>query len=73
MFIFFLKIDLLFKSPGPFLSQVNEWYQTAAKSIDVDPDYTLYIPEYLKESGFVDINEKIVDIPIGEWPSDDCK
>jgi hypothetical protein len=52
---------------------VNEWYQTAAKSIDVDPDYTLYIPEYLKESGFVDINEKIVDIPIGEWPSDDCK
>lgn len=68
-----VEYDLLFKSPGPILTQVNEWYRAASATIDVDPDYTKYLGDYLQDAGFIDIQEEIIDIPIGEWPTDDCK
>ncbi|CAO3655819.1 unnamed protein product [Mucor hiemalis] len=64
-----VEYDLLFKRPGPVLTQVNEWYRSASATIGVDPDYTQYLFDYMEDAGFVDIKEQIVDIPIGEWPS----
>lgn len=55
------------------LTQVNEWYRSASATIGVDPDYTQHLYSYLKEAGFTNIKEQIVDIPIGEWPTTDCK
>lgn len=68
-----VEYDLLFKKPGPVLTQVNEWYRAASATIGVDPDYSQYLVDYMEDAGFVDVNEQIVDIPIGEWPSTECK
>ncbi|KAG2195414.1 hypothetical protein INT47_002853 [Mucor saturninus] len=68
-----VEYDLLFKSPGPVLTQVNEWYRSAAQTLGVDPDYTKHLTSYMKEAGFTDIQERVHDIPIGEWPSTDLE
>ena len=81
MYFFFKKnqkiftytiLDLLFKSPGPVLTQVNEWYRSASATIGINPDYTHHISEYMEEAGFVDVQVQVYDIPIGEWPDTDC-
>lgn len=66
-------IDLHFKNPGPVLNLVNEWYSAAAATIGVRQDYTNYLSEYLERAGYINITEKAIDIPIGEWPTNDCK
>ncbi|KAI8646675.1 hypothetical protein BD408DRAFT_336262 [Parasitella parasitica] len=63
-----VEYDLLFKSPGPVLTQVNEWYRSASATIGVEPDYTHYISDYMKDAGFADVQVQVYDIPIGEWP-----
>ncbi|KAI9483785.1 MAG: S-adenosyl-L-methionine-dependent methyltransferase [Benjaminiella poitrasii] len=68
-----VEYDLLFKNPGPVLTQVNDYYRLAASTIDVNPDYTLFLADYLKEAGFVDIEVKTYEIPIGEWPTTDLE
>ncbi|KAI7904165.1 S-adenosyl-L-methionine-dependent methyltransferase [Cokeromyces recurvatus] len=68
-----VEYDLLFKNPGPVLTQVNEYYRIAASAIDVNPDYTFSLPDYLKEAGFTNIEIKTYDIPIGEWPATDLE
>ncbi|KAI8098427.1 S-adenosyl-L-methionine-dependent methyltransferase [Gilbertella persicaria] len=68
-----VEYDLLFSNPGPVLTQVNEWYRSAAATIGVNPDYTAYLSEFLKEAGFVDVEVKLVDIAIGEWPEGELK
>ncbi|CAO3654366.1 unnamed protein product [Mucor fragilis] len=68
-----VEYDLLFKSPGPVLTQVNEWYRSAAATIGVNPDYTHHITEYMEDAGFVDVQVKVYDIPIGEWPETDLE
>lgn len=69
----FLVSDLLFRNPGPVLALVNEWYELAAATIGVDPDYAESLPEFLRQAGFQDVNMQVFDIPIGEWPSDPGK
>lgn len=64
---------MLFKAPGPVLTQVNEWYRSAADTIGINPDYTNYLTNYIKAAGFIDVKETIYDIPIGEWPTTDRK
>ncbi|KAG2233080.1 S-adenosyl-L-methionine-dependent methyltransferase [Thamnidium elegans] len=68
-----VEYDLLFKRPGPVLTKVNEWYRSAASTIGVNPDYTEHLTRYMKEAGFVDIEEQVYDIPIGEWPESDLE
>ncbi|KAI8988080.1 S-adenosyl-L-methionine-dependent methyltransferase [Mycotypha africana] len=64
-----VEYDLLFRSPGPLLTQVNEWYREAAESIGVNPEYSNHLSEYLREANFTDVRTMVFDIPIGEWPS----
>lgn len=64
---------MLFKSPGPVLTQINGWYQAAAATIGVNPEYTHHLTEYMTEAGFVDVDVSVYDIPIGEWPTTHCK
>lgn len=66
-------IDLLFKNPGPILTQVNEWYQLASMTIGVNPDYSDYLMAYLRDAGFIDVTLQVFDIPIGEWPTAERK
>ncbi|KAG0187871.1 hypothetical protein DFQ28_005759 [Apophysomyces sp. BC1034] len=62
--------DLLFKRPGPVSSIINEWFQSAAGVIGIDPDYNSFMADILRTAGFVDIEERVYDIPLGEWPQD---
>ena len=64
---------MLFKHPGPVLSQMNDWYRLAASLIGVEPDYSAHIAHYLEEAGFVDIQLQVVKIAIGEWPENECE
>ncbi|CEP18757.1 hypothetical protein [Parasitella parasitica] len=68
-----VEYDLLFKNPGPVLTQVNEWYRLASATIGVNPDYTYYISDYMKNAGFADVHVQTFDIPIGEWPDTDLE
>ncbi|ORE16854.1 S-adenosyl-L-methionine-dependent methyltransferase [Rhizopus microsporus] len=68
-----VEYDLHFKNPGPVLNLVNEWYSAAAATIGVRQDYTNYLSEYLERAGYINITEKAIDIPIGEWSTDDLQ
>ncbi|KAL0074992.1 S-adenosyl-L-methionine-dependent methyltransferase [Phycomyces blakesleeanus] len=68
-----VEYDILFKSPGPVLALVNEWYKIAASMIGVDPHYVQSIEPLLQKTGFEDVEETVYSIPIGEWPDDPTK
>jgi hypothetical protein len=66
-------LDLLFKRPGPVLDRINNWYSAAAATIGVRQGYTSHLYEYLQQAGYINIVEQTIDIPIGEWPTDQRK
>ncbi|KAI8371176.1 S-adenosyl-L-methionine-dependent methyltransferase [Choanephora cucurbitarum] len=66
-----VECDMLFKHPGPVLSQMNEWYRLVSNLIGVDPDYNAHLTHYLEEAGFIDIQVQVVKIAIGEWPENE--
>ncbi|KAG1344717.1 hypothetical protein G6F62_004382 [Rhizopus arrhizus] len=65
-----VEYDLLFKRPGPVLDRINNWYSAAAATIGVRQGYTSHLYEYLQQAGYINIVEQTIDIPIGEWPTD---
>ncbi|KAI9317658.1 S-adenosyl-L-methionine-dependent methyltransferase [Dichotomocladium elegans] len=69
-FLELVEYDILFRNPGPVLALVNEWYKIAASTLGVDPGYAESIPTFLREGGFEEVQVKVYDIPIGEWPTD---
>jgi hypothetical protein len=66
-------IDLPFKCPGPVLSLINDWFELASSTLDINPRYTASFNDYLRDACFQDIHEETYDIPIGEWPDDPSK
>ncbi|KAI8381376.1 S-adenosyl-L-methionine-dependent methyltransferase [Radiomyces spectabilis] len=63
-----VEYDIVFQNAGPVLALVNEWYKIATATIGVDPLYAEQLEDMLTEAGFVDVQESIHDIPVGEWP-----
>ncbi|KAI8365138.1 S-adenosyl-L-methionine-dependent methyltransferase [Blakeslea trispora] len=66
-----VEYDMLFKHPGPVLTQMNEWYRLAASLLGVDPDYNSHLSRFLEDAGYVDVRVQVVKIAIGEWPDDE--
>lgn len=52
---------------------VNEWWRFVAQGLAVfgkDIDALLKTKELLKDAGFVNIEERVVKLPMGPWPKD---
>jgi hypothetical protein len=57
--------------PEPYL--LNEWWENVSKGLAVfgrDLMAVLKTEQHLRDVGFVNIEEKVVKIPIGQWPKD---
>lgn len=57
------------KSPGSYLFLVDQWAGTIFSRVGIDRDTSKRISKYLGEVGFVDIDERVVELPLGEWSS----
>ncbi|KAI8081991.1 S-adenosyl-L-methionine-dependent methyltransferase [Gilbertella persicaria] len=67
-YIELVEYDFRIRDPGPVLALVNEWYKVASNSVGVNPKQAKHLKELIASAGFVDIEQKTVSIPIGEWP-----
>lgn len=65
--------DFDIRDPGPVLALVNEWYKIASTSVGVDPREAKQLESKLVDAGFQQVEQKVVSIPIGEWPTEKGK
>ncbi|KAI8988914.1 S-adenosyl-L-methionine-dependent methyltransferase [Pilobolus umbonatus] len=65
--------DLLFSNVGPILAYFNEWCLIAAESVNTIQCYSDYICGLLEDAGFINVEELLFEIPVGEWPEDDMQ
>jgi hypothetical protein len=52
---------------------LNEWWENVSKGLAVfgrDLMAVLKTEQHLRDAGFVNIEEKVVKVPIGQWPKD---
>ncbi|KAI9480860.1 MAG: S-adenosyl-L-methionine-dependent methyltransferase [Benjaminiella poitrasii] len=72
-YIELVEYDFNIRDPGPVLALVNEWYKIASTSVGVNPRETMQLKSMLLSAGFQNIQEKVISIPIGEWPTDEVE
>ncbi|CAO3671393.1 hypothetical protein G6F70_005911 [Rhizopus microsporus] len=72
-YIEFMEYNFDVRNPGPVLELVNEWYKIASSSVGVHPSEVKRLKDFMIKAGFVDVQEKIIKIPIGEWPEDEAQ
>lgn len=53
--------------PGPSLFLADRWYGEIFSKCGIDRDITDRLGEYLEQAGFIDIDERAMDLPLGEW------
>lgn len=56
-------------SEGPNIGKLYEWYGLFYDKFQVDRSIAAKLPHYLAHSGYTDINEQAITIPLGEWAS----
>jgi hypothetical protein len=65
-----IEADLWHHNPGPVQRAFDEFYQNHCSEQGLDFAFTEAIEKELDSGGFVDLNHRTLDIPIGEWPQD---
>ena len=65
-----LELDPFCHNPGPVQKTFEEFAKTYWEELDLDYDFIGKIKEHLEEVGFEVVDEKHLDIPIGEWPEE---
>ncbi|KAI7899510.1 S-adenosyl-L-methionine-dependent methyltransferase [Cokeromyces recurvatus] len=67
-----VEYDFHIKNPGPILTLINEWYKLVSTSVGINSKKTImHLKSMLVSAGFQNIEQKIISIPIGEWPTEE--
>lgn len=69
-YIELLEPDFWHHSTGPVQQAFREFFLEQCKVKNVDPEAACSLAGTIEEKGFQEIERRILDIPIGEWPSE---
>ncbi|CAO3662474.1 unnamed protein product [Umbelopsis ramanniana] len=65
-----LESDLFHHNAGPVQMQADEFYRAQCEHIGRDSTLADHLAADLTNIGFINVEQKSLDIPVGEWPSD---
>ncbi|KAG0174704.1 hypothetical protein DFQ28_007569 [Apophysomyces sp. BC1034] len=61
--------DLEMFSPGPHLRCFDQWFDKFFERVGVQRSVTKRIGEFLSHCGYTAIDERAIELPLGEWAS----
>ncbi|KAH8550489.1 S-adenosyl-L-methionine-dependent methyltransferase [Umbelopsis sp. PMI_123] len=62
--------DLFHHNAGPVQTAADEYFKDQCEKIGRDWSLADHLSEDLTNIGFINVEKKSLDIPVGEWPSD---
>ncbi|KAI8361708.1 S-adenosyl-L-methionine-dependent methyltransferase [Blakeslea trispora] len=65
-----VEADLWHHNPGPVQRAFDEFYQSQCAEDGLDFIFTEAVGPEVEAAGFVDLEHRTIDIPVGEWPQD---
>lgn len=72
-YIELLEADLWHHNPGPVQQALDTFMQEQCAEWGLDFVFTESLSSWIEQAGFVDLKQRTLDIPIGEWPRDPGK
>ncbi|KAI8369525.1 S-adenosyl-L-methionine-dependent methyltransferase [Radiomyces spectabilis] len=70
-YIELVEPDLWHHNPGPVLQAFDQFFQNLCNTdLHIDYAFTETLKDQVEAVGFVDIEQRTLDIPIGEWPQE---
>ncbi|KAI9488472.1 hypothetical protein BDB00DRAFT_847792 [Zychaea mexicana] len=61
--------DLIVNSPGPLLKIVDDWFTNLFKDVGIQRKFGDQIASMMHQTGYVEIDERAIELPVGEWSS----
>lgn len=68
-----VEADLWHHNPGPVQRAFDEFYQQQCTELGLDFAFTEVVEKELDAIGFTELDQRTLDVPIGEWPQDSGK
>ncbi|RCH78170.1 hypothetical protein CU098_000846, partial [Rhizopus stolonifer] len=65
-----VEADLWHHNPGPVQRAFDEFYQSQCVENGLDWSFTENMDQELTSMGYVEVDHRTLDVPIGEWPQD---
>ncbi|KAG0187710.1 hypothetical protein DFQ28_005952 [Apophysomyces sp. BC1034] len=65
-----VESDLWHHNPGPVLQEFDKYFRDYCTELQFDFVFTESLASHIENSGFEAVDQRQVDIPIGEWPQD---
>ena len=65
-----LEVEVCHHNPGPVQQAFENFFKEQCKELKLDLNFAETMMTHLQELGFVEIEKRVLDIPIGEWPSE---
>lgn len=62
--------DFWHHSTGPMQQAFRDFYEDLCKAKNVDSGFSRVLAGTIIDSGFQEVDKRILDIPIGEWPTE---
>lgn len=72
-YIELIESDLWHHNPGPVQQAFQQFFKDQCKLLDLDLEISNSLAGTIEEKGFLDVEKRILDIPIGEWPTEPGK
>ncbi|GAA5804816.1 S-adenosyl-L-methionine-dependent methyltransferase [Helicostylum pulchrum] len=69
-YIELIESDLWHHNPGPVQQAFQQFFKDQCKLLDLDLEISNSLAGTIEEKGFLDVEKRILDIPIGEWPTE---
>lgn len=69
-YIELLESDLWHHNPGPVQQAFQQFFKDQCKLLDLDLEISNSLAGTIEETGFEHVEKRVLDIPIGEWPSE---
>jgi hypothetical protein len=69
-YIELIERDLWHHSSGPVQQAFQSFFKQQCTLLNLDIELTDTLEVSLSDAGFEEVDRKILDIPIGEWPSE---
>lgn len=65
-----LEVEVCHHNPGPVQQAFQTFFKDQCKELQLDLNFAETMMSALQELGFIEIEKRVLDIPIGEWPTE---
>lgn len=72
-YIELIESDLWHHNPGPVQQAFQQFFKDQCKLLDLDLEISNSLAGIIEQKRFVDVEKRILDIPIGEWSTEPGK